>query len=148
MPESDNGHRPRNNVNFILHNWALLLLALVSGVMLAWPVIRGGAGGGVSPEGAVQLINREKAVVIDVCQPAEFAAGHVSGARNVPLADLSTRLPEVVKNKSLPVIFACQSGGRSSSAARTAQGLGYTQAVSLRGGLSGWRAANLPVEKA
>ena len=142
------GYLPRNIVNFILHNWALLLLALVSGLLLAWPVIRGGAGGGVSPEGAVQLINREKAVVVDVCQPAEFAAGHVAGARNVPLADLSTRLPEVVKNKALPVIFACQSGGRSSSAARMAQGLGYTQAVSLRGGLSGWRAANLPVEKA
>ena len=135
-------------MNFILHNWALLLLALVSGLMLAWPVIRGGAGGGVSPEGAVHLINREKAVVIDVCQPEEYAAGHVSGARNVPLADLSARLPEVVKNKGLPVIFACQSGGRSGSAAKIAQGLGYAQAVSLRGGLKGWRASNLPVEKA
>ena len=135
-------------MNFILHNWALLLLALVSGLMLAWPVIRGGAGGGVSPEGAVHLINREKAVVIDVCQPEEYAAGHVSGARNVPLADLSARLPEVVKNKGLPVIFACQSGGRSGSAAKIAQGLGYAQAVSLRGGLKGWRASNLPVENA
>lgn len=135
-------------MNFILHNWALLLLALVSGLLLAWPVIRGGAGGGVSPEGAVQLINREKAVVIDVCQPAEYAAGHVSGARNVPLADLSSRLPEVVKNKALPVIFTCQSGVRSGSAAKIAQGLGYSQAVSLRGGLKDWRAANLPIEKA
>jgi rhodanese-related sulfurtransferase len=100
------------------------------------------------PAAAVQLINREKAVVIDVCEPGEFAAGHVVGARNVPLGELETKLGAAVKNKALPLILVCQSGARSGRAVAIAKKLGYEQAQSLAGGLSGWRAANLPVEKA
>jgi rhodanese-related sulfurtransferase len=111
-------------------------------------LIKGAAGGSLTPTGAVQLINREKAVVIDVCEAQEFAAGHVSGAKHIPLNQLAARLPDSVKNKELPVIFVCQSGMRSRSATNIAKGLGYLKAQSLAGGLSGWRAANLPVEKA
>lgn len=133
-------------MKFILDNWALILLALSSGLMLAWPAIRSG-GGTLTAAAAVQLINREKAVVIDVCEPAEYAAGHVGGAKNIPLSQLAQQLPTAVKNKDLPVIFACQSGSRSGSAARIAKGLGYAKAQSLSGGLASWRAASLPVEK-
>lgn len=134
-------------MKFIIDNWSLILVALTAGLMLLWPTLRGAAGGSLTPSAAVQLINREKAVLIDVCEANEFAAGHVSGAKHIPLNQLSSRLPEVVKNKELPVIFVCQSGMRSSSAARLAKGLGYARALSLGGGLSSWRSANLPVEK-
>jgi rhodanese-related sulfurtransferase len=114
---------------------------------LLWPVIKGSAGGGLTPAAAVQLINREKAVVIDVCSANEFAAGHVAGAKHIPLNELAQKLPGVVKSKDVPVIFVCQSGMRSNGAMRIAKGLGYQQAQSLSGGLSGWRAASLPVER-
>jgi rhodanese-related sulfurtransferase len=136
----------RNKVKFFLDNWTLVLVALTSGLWLLWPVIKG-SGGGLTPAGAVQLINREKAVVIDVCSANEFAAGHVAGAKHIPLGELAQKLPGVAKNKEAPVIFVCQSGMRSNSAVRMAKGLGYQQALSLSGGLSGWRAANLPVER-
>jgi rhodanese-related sulfurtransferase len=83
-----------------------------------------------------------------VCESQEFAAGHATGAKNIPLKQLAAKLPEVVKNKDLPVILMCQSGMRSNNAARIAKGLGYHKAQSLSGGLSGWKAANLPIEKA
>lgn len=126
----------------------LISIAVASGGMLLWPVVQGAGGGGLVPAAAVQLINREKAVVIDVCEPGEFAAGHVVGARNVPLGELETKLGAAVKNKALPLILVCQSGARSGRAVAIAKKLGYEQAQSLAGGLSGWRAANLPVEKA
>lgn len=134
-------------MKFILDNWMLLLVALSSGALLLWPAVRGAAGGSLTPNAAVQLINQEKAVVIDVCEASEYAAGHVTGAKHIPLAQLANQLPGVVKNKELPVIFVCQSGMRSNSAARIAKGLGYQKAQSLGGGLSSWRAASLPVEK-
>ena len=135
-------------MNFLIENWFLIVAALVSGGMLLYPMlVAGSQSGGVSPAQAVQLINREKAVVIEVCEPAEYAAGHVGGAKNIPLAQLAQQLPAAVKNKDLPVIFTCQSGSRSGSAARIAKGLGYAKAQSLGGGLAGWRAASLPVEK-
>ena len=127
----------------------LILIALSSGAMLLWPVLSGGvAAGGLNPSSAVQLMNREKAVVIDVCENGEFAAGHIVGAKNIPLGELEAKLPGAVKNKSLPVILVCASGMRSSRAVAIAKKLGYEQAQSLGGGLKAWKEANLPVEKA
>ena len=69
------------------------------------------------------------------------------GARNVPLGQLEKRLPEVVKNKAMPVILVCPSGARAQRALGTAKTLGYGKAVVLGGGLAAWKEANLPVEK-
>jgi len=126
----------------------LVSVAAASALALFWPAITKGAAGGVEPSEAVLLMNREKAVVIDVCEPDEFAQGHVVGSKNVPLGQLEAQLPQLVKNKSLPVIMVCQVGGRASRAAAQAQKLGFERAQALSGGLKSWREANLPVEKA
>jgi rhodanese-related sulfurtransferase len=135
-------------VKFILDNWMLIAVALSAGGMLMWPVINGGGPGALTADGAVQLMNREKAVVIDICEPAEFAAGHVAGAKNIPMGQLEGKLAGAVKNKALPVILVCQSGARSSRALGIAKKLGFENVQSLSGGLGAWRSANLPVEKA
>ncbi len=135
-------------MKFILDNWMLMSLVLVSGGMLFWPVFKGATNGGaLTAEAAVQLINREKAVVIDVCEANEFAVGHVGGAKNIPLGQLAEKLPAMVKNKALPLILVCQSGMRSGRAVAVAKSLGYEQAQSLGGGLAAWKTANLPVQK-
>lgn len=130
-----------------MDNWILISIALASGALLLWPMLQGAATAGVSPAGAVQLMNREKAVVVDVCEANEYAAGHVTGSKNVPLSTLETKLTGVVKNKAVPVILVCQSGARSARAVMIAKKLGYDNAQSLGGGLAAWKEANLPVEK-
>ena len=135
-------------MSFVLDNWYLFVLAIVSGGMLLWPTLTGGVGGGrVSAADAVRMINREKAVLIDVSDPAEFAAGHAVGARSVPLASLETSR-ELPKNKSLPLVIVCPTGNRAQRALAVLKKLGYENARVLSGGLAAWRAANLPVEKA
>ncbi len=126
----------------------LISVALVSGSLLFLPLIQGAAGGGLSAAQVVHMINRDKAVVVDVCEAEEFAAGHVVGAKNLPLNQLEDKLAGVVKNKTLPLILVCQSGARSARALAIAKKLGYEQAQSLSGGLGAWRSANLPLEKA
>ncbi len=135
-------------MKFILDNWMMIAVALSSGLMLLWPAISGGGPGALTAEGAVQLINREKAVVVDVCEASEFAAGHVVGAKNIPFSQLEGKLASAVKNKALPVILVCHSGARSSRAVAIAKKLGFENAHSLSGGMGAWRSANLPVEKA
>jgi rhodanese-related sulfurtransferase len=135
-------------LKFILDNWMLISVALASGFMLFLPVMQGAATAGLSPQQAVQMINREKAQVIDVCSAEEFAAGHLIGARHVPLDQLEQQLASVAKNKSQPLILVCASGLRSKRAVAVAKKLGYEQAHSLTGGLKAWKEANLPVEKA
>ena len=133
-------------MNFLLENWMLIAVALASGVALVVPTL--GKGSGLSPQDMVQLMNREKAVVIDVCEPDEFARGHVFGAKNLPLGELEAKLSQVAKNKSNPVVMVCQVGARSARAAATAKKLGYENVQSLAGGLKAWQAANMPIEKA
>jgi rhodanese-related sulfurtransferase len=135
-------------VKFIVDNWMLILIAVSSGAMLAWPLIRGTGGGSLTAQGAVQLINRERAVMIDVRDAAEYAAGHATGARNVPLDQLEQKLPGTVKNKSVPVLLMCATGARAQRALATAKKLGYEQAQVVGGGLKSWKDANLPIEKA
>ena len=125
----------------------LVAVALASAAALMWPMLLKGASGGLDTVAAVQLINREKAVLIDVCEPEECAQGHAGGAKNVPLGQLESQLPLIVKNKNLPVIMVCQVGARASRAAAQARKMGYEQAQALSGGLRAWRDASLPVEK-
>ena len=135
-------------MKFIIDNWYLIFVALASGGMLLWPVLKNASGGSLTPARAVQLINREKAIVIDVCETEEFAAGHVNGARNVPLGQLEERLPTVIKNKALPLVLVCTTGARANRAVAMAKKLGYENAQAMAGGLKAWREASLPVEKA
>ena len=135
-------------MKFLIDNWSLILVAFVSGGMLLWPVIQGAAASGLGTAAAVLLINREKAVVVDVSEKEEFALGHVGGARNVPVAEFEQRLPEVVKNKALPLILVCPNGARANRVLAVAKKLGYEKAQVLAGGLKAWKEANLPVEKA
>ncbi len=134
-------------MKFLLDNWMLITLALISGALLLAPVMQGAVSAGLSANDAVLLINREKAVVVDVCEPTEFAAGHIVGSKNIPLADLPSKLAAAVKNKGLPLILVCQSGVRSGRAVAAAKTLGYDQVHSLGGGLAAWKSAGLPLEK-
>lgn len=135
-------------MNFFVENWVLILVAFVSGALLVWPMVQRSSGGGtaVSANEAVRLINREKAVLIDVCEPGEFAAGHAIGSRNVPLGQLegAKALPS---NKTIPVVLICATGARSARGAAQLRKAGYEKAVTVAGGNNAWREAQLPIEK-
>src|SRR5213594_1847500 len=108
-------------VEFIRNNLLLIAVAFVSGAMLLWPLVRRTTGGPwVNPAQATHLINREDAIIIDVRDPAEFAGGHVLGARNVPLARLDAPTPELLKRKERPVIVYCDGRGERAGKAAAA----------------------------
>ncbi len=136
-------------MKFLIDNWILVLMAATSGVMLLLPMLRGGAGAGaVGTAEAVRLINREKGVLIDVSEPAEFAAGHAAGAKNVPLGTLDDPKAGLPTNKTLPLVLLCPSGARAGRAAALLRKAGYEKAVAMAGGTAAWRDANFPIEKA
>ena len=135
-------------MNFLIENWFLIVAALVSGGMLLYPLlVAGSQGAAVSTAEAVQLVNREKGVLIDVSEPEEFAKGHAVGARNIPFGQLEGH-KSLPSNKALPLVVVCPTGARAGRAAGMLRKLGYEKARVLAGGLKAWREANLPVEKA
>ena len=135
-------------MEFIVKNWALVLIAVVSGGMLLWPTLRKGAGGAwVNTLQATQLMNREDALVVDLRPLPEYANGHILGAKSVPLAELEKRAVELDKHKAKPVIVHCGDGNRSSSGAAQLRKLGFGNVVTLTGGYAAWLQAGLPIEK-
>jgi rhodanese-related sulfurtransferase len=135
-----------NLMQFALENWVLILAALTSGALLLWPTLSKQGGAAVGTTEAVRLINREKAVLIDVSEPEEFAQGHAAGARNVPLNALQGA-KDLPSNKQLPLVLMCSTGARAARAASELRKLGHERAIALAGGLKAWREANLPLEK-
>lgn len=130
-------------------NLMLFFTAVVTGGMLLWPLVSrvGRPGKEVGPFEAVQLINRQDAVVIDVREAADFAKGHIANARNVPHAQVEQRLKELDKFKSKPVILSCQSGTRSASIEGVLRKHGFSEVFTLRGGIAAWQQASMPLEK-
>lgn len=133
---------------FIQNNILLIGIALVSGGMLLWPLLQRTTGGPwASSLEATQMMNREDALVIDVRNAADYARGHLLGARHVAADQLERRIVEIAKNKNRPVIVYCDGGNSSGRALDTLKKLGYARAFNLSGGYGGWKQAGLPVEK-
>jgi rhodanese-related sulfurtransferase len=136
-------------MEFVKNNVMLISVAVVSGAMLVWPFLRRGAGGPwVSTLEATQLMNREDALVLDVRDTAEFAGGHMLGAKNMPLATIEARAGELDKHKAKPVIVLCGSEStRATKAAAILRAKGFANVVNLSGGFPAWQQAGLPVVK-
>ena len=136
-------------MKFILENLYLIVIALVSGGLLLWPLLkRGGGAASLSPLLATQQINHRNAIVIDVRDEPAFAAGSLTGARNLPFASLEQRVSELVRFKARPAILVCESGQQSARAVSILTGQGFAEAYSLAGGLSAWKQAGLPLVQA
>ena len=134
------------SVEFVRNNLLLFVVALVSGAMLLWPVFRKSTGGPwVNTAEATHLINREDALVVDVRDPGEYGAGHILGAKNVPLSRLDDG--ELSKRKERPVIVYCDGGERAGKAISVLKKQGFARVVNLSGGIKAWQQAGLPVEK-
>jgi rhodanese-related sulfurtransferase len=116
--------------------------------MLLWPLVRRSTGGPwVSTAQAIALINRRDALVLDVRDAGDYGAGHILGAKNLPLARIEEGGGEIAKKKERPVIVYDEDGQRAAKAAAALKRHGFTEVANLSGGLGAWRQAGLPVEK-
>jgi len=126
------------------NNILLIGIALGSGLALAWPMIQRSRGGAsVSSTQAVQMINHQGAVLLDVRSIEAFHGGHIPQARHAPLADLEKKVASLAKDK--PVILVCEMGRNAAGAATKLRALGFTAVSVLDGGIKAWTTAGLPL---
>lgn len=76
-------------------------------------------------------------LLVDVREPHEFKNGHIKGAQNIPLSQLSKRIQDIPRDKTL--FIYCQSGMRSKQAGRILSKNGFAQLINLNGGFMSWR---------
>jgi rhodanese-related sulfurtransferase len=134
---------------FVINNWYLFVALVVVLALLAYDLLKFRLLGiQTAPPGrAVQLMNHESAVIIDVGEPSEFKAGHIPGAMNVPVGSLQDSVDKLGKYKEKPVLLCCRSGNRSAKGAMVLKRHGFANVYNLSGGMSAWQKENLPLEK-
>ena len=134
---------------FVIENWYLFVaLGVILFLLASGPISQRMHGiKTANAAQAIQLLNRENGVVVDVSEPKEFSAGHIPNAVNLPMSSLKDRLKDLEKHKDKPIIVNCRSGNRSLKGAVMLRKHGFATVYNLAGGLQGWERDNLPVEK-
>lgn len=97
--------------------------------------------------GEAKVFMAQGAVVLDVREPEEFAAGHLPGALHIPRGILEFKTPSVLQDATKTVLVYCKTGGRSALATHALNRMGYSAALSLAGGFDNWAAQGEPVDK-
>jgi rhodanese-related sulfurtransferase len=135
-----------NPVKFIIDNIFLIGIALLSGGALIIHTLQR-SGAKLTPLQATQVINQGKMVILDVRDAVDFAAGHIRDAKNIPLKELKSRVAELDKFKTRPVVVVCSKGLQSTKATAQLKKAGFAEAYSLLGGLDSWQSQGLPTTK-
>lgn len=131
--------------DFIRANWMIVGLTVASGGLLLASFFEGKRG--ITPAEATLLINRESATVIDVRSFAEYEAGHITGARHIPMDQIANKLAQLEDLKNEALLVVCQSGLRSTAACKQFKQAGFTRISNLDGGMNAWTEAKLPTKK-
>ncbi len=131
-------------MSFILDNIFIILVALISGAMLAWPSLSRTRGTkGIDVTAATQIVNQQHGVFVDIRSPEEYNQGHIAQARNLPIDQIEARAQTLPKNK--PLIVVCANGRQAGRAVAQLQSKGFENVVALQGGLAAWQEAGMPV---
>ena len=136
-------------MSFVQNNWLLLLVFVLSGVMLIWPLIqrRLSPGKDVGNHEATRLINSSHAVLLDIRETKEYEDGRLPNAIHIPLSQLASRGGELARHAGKPIVAYDMTGNRSRMANGALGRLGFKEIYNLRGGYKAWKDAGLPVEK-
>ncbi len=132
-------------LKFVIEQWMLVSGLIVLGT--AYFALNAQAGGKtISIHDVSRLLNADAAVLVDVRDPVEFKAGHITGAVNFAFASLAGQLDELEKFRGKTLIVADKMGQQSAEAGKLLLAKGFT-VVRLSGGMSEWTAQNLPLIK-
>lgn len=101
----------------------------------------------LTPAAAVQLMNSEDVVVLDVREPGETIGGKIAKAIQIPVSGLAKRINELDKHKKKTVLVYCKTGARSGAACKELSKHGFDKVYSLNGGITAWQEAHLPLSK-
>lgn len=101
----------------------------------------------VAPQKVVQLMNHEKAVILDIRDKEAFKAGHIVSALHYPADTIINKIRQLEKYRQRPVLVVCENGRESLPLRRALQQKGFERALQLAGGMAAWRTEGMPVSR-
>lgn len=133
-------------IDFLTQQWLLASSLLACIVLFLFNESRR-AGASLSPQQAINLVNKEQAVIVDIREAAEFRKGHIVDALNIPFNKLAERKSELSAYKDRPLILVCKMGHTASAAGKLLAGAGFTRVARMSGGMMEWQTMRLPLVK-
>ncbi len=130
---------------FLGQQWILVSILMVLVFLYIQAEIKRG-GETISAHQLTHLVNRENALVLDVRENAEFKEGHIVDSLHIPFSKLKERLSELSKYQDKPIVIVDKMGQHSGAAGKQLKEAGFNVAR-LDGGMTEWRASNLPLVK-
>lgn len=135
-----------NFADFLINHWVLWLLFFILLAAIVSTSLAGNLSGAttVTTGQAVQIVNQQKGVFIDVRENADFVKGHIADSVNLPASSLAEKLSEL-KNKKQPIIIVSSNGQGTIPIAKKLQENGFVDIYLLKGGLQTWNQDRLPL---
>ena len=135
-------------LEFIANHQFLVLLLVAITLLLLWNIFSGAVGATqIAPTEVTRLINHENANVLDLRSSEEFGTGHIISSVNLVASTLEGSEKELGKYKDKTVVLCCSQGQESIRVARILRIKGFEKLYCLKGGITAWQNANLPLTK-
>ncbi len=130
-----------------VENLLFVIAAVVSALMLFWPMLSRRGTKEVDTRAAIKLINHEDALVLDVRDDSDYAEGHLPNSTHIPTEKIEERWVELKKFTERPIVIIYESGIRSQHASKVLYKNGFKKVHNLMGGIDAWKRASLPIVK-
>ena len=130
-------------LEFLAQQWILVAALLAVIVMLVMHETRK-SGPSLSPQQAINLVNAEQGVFVDLRDAADFKSGHIVDALHIPASQVDKRITELDKFKQKPVVLVCKMGQQAGIAGKQLKGAGFDKVYKMAGGMMEWGNLQLP----
>jgi rhodanese-related sulfurtransferase len=133
-------------LEFLAEQWLLASALIVMLVLLFMHEQRKGAPA-LSPQQAINLVNQQQGIFLDLRDSKDFRGGHITDALNVPYGKLASSMTSLEAYRDRPVILVCRMGQHAGAASKQLQQAGFSQLYRMNGGMLEWTGQQLPVVK-
>ena len=130
-------------LEFLAQQWILVAALLAALGMLVFHESRK-AGPSLSPQQAINLVNTEQGLFLDLRDGADFKQGHIADAVHIPAAKLADRIGELDKDRERPIVLVCKMVQQSGVACKQLRGAGFAKVYKMAGGMLEWSNLQLP----
>lgn len=130
-------------LEFLAEQWILAAALLAVIIMLIMHEARK-SGPSLSPQQAINLVNSEQGVFVDLRDAATFKQGHIVDALNIPAPKLADRLAELEKYRERPIVLVCKMGQQAGGAGKQLRAGNFEKVYKMSGGMMEWVNLQLP----
>ncbi|MEP4148906.1 MAG: rhodanese-like domain-containing protein [Halioglobus sp.] len=131
-------------LEFLTQQWILVAALLAVAVMLFMHETRK-SGTSLSPQKAINLVNAQEGVFVDLRDTADFRGGHIVDAMHVPSSKLLNNTGALEKYRNKPIVLVCKMGQSAGAVGKKLNADGYENVNIMTGGMMEWKNLQLPV---